>query len=68
MLKLSLEEREIESISFNSLVVLGPLVATLSKKRLKSTLRVFSVEINPTMTELSMKAPTQPLMMKGRFL
>jgi hypothetical protein len=42
MLKLSLEEREIESIDFSSLVVLGHLIATLSKKRPKTTSKIFS--------------------------
>ncbi|KEH17172.1 hypothetical protein MTR_0036s0160 [Medicago truncatula] len=68
MLKLSSEEKEIESIDFNSLVVLGPLIATFFKRRPKTISRISSVATNLTMIDLSMKALTLPLMPMGKFL
>jgi len=68
MLKLSSEEKEIEFIDFNSLVVLGPLIATLFKMRPKTISRISSVATNLTMTALSMKAPTLQLIPRGKLL
>jgi len=68
ILKLKLEEREIRFIDFNSLVVLGPLIATHSNMKLKIISRIFSVEANPPMTDPSLKATTFPLMSREKFL
>jgi hypothetical protein len=65
--KPSLEEKEIESTGFNSLMVPGLMIVLFSKMKLNITFRTFFAITSMAITTLSMMVITQPLMTSERI-